>query len=1184
MKRILAVTTINNTASLKEALMKIRDEHGDIVSIKKVYLEKYEDPSVPMDELERDVEEADVVLVDIRGNERIGRELPGILDGMDKTVITLVWGSNHILSLTSMGSLNLGRLVELAPEGIDSLVKSRKIREILRIAGSDEIRDDLENWFRIMDYYGGGDPDNLMNMILFILDTYTDLEVPHDEPVEMPPYGLYLPFRGFYTDIESYRRASKFDPDLPTVGMLFYSGMHFDDTRPLVEELYTRLHGEVNCIIVFSDVENNLRAIEEYMGDMDLFINMQYFQLNGGPLGGDPEATRRLLRRINAPYLICLRGYETDLDEWEGDLNGLNPMEVVLGVTLPELDGGFEPVFTAGMRTLDDPDLGEVRVVEVVPGRMDKFAARIRNWLKLRKRKNHEKRLAIIIYDYPPGEANLGSAGYLDVFESLERFLKRLHENGYSVRLPEEPLKEIIMAEGLINSPSYLQCGGVRLPADQYIEWFRGLPDELKEDICARWGEPPGDVMVDGDDMIIPVVELGSVYLCIQPSRGLMDANGYHSRNIPPHHQYLAFYLYLQSLEPDAVVHFGMHGTLEFLPGKETAPGDKCYPDLLIGDLPNIYLYWAGNTSESTIARRRSYALPISHASPPFMASDLYGEYQNLEELIGEWHEVGGEELRERIELEASRLNLTGDMGEIESEIFRMKRRLIPRGLHVIDTEWNIDERAAYLLGVLRFEREYPSIHSMVAEMMGVTYSEVKDTAAGWKIEERALAVLKDILLGRDVDLPGDYVEWVRGLSERCDFTGETESLLEALSGNYVPPGRGGDPVRDPWTYPTGYAMYAFDPMKIPTSSAETRGRLSAELLLRDHLERHGRYPETVAVVLWGFETLKTGGETISMILELLGVRINRRYGPWAKNIEVIPLEELGRPRVDVLINICGIFRDTLGSQIEMLNRAFKAVANLDEDPEDNHILKHNLEDGPVKVPPRIFGPAPSEYASRLPEIIDDGSWNSEDELASTYMEEMCYAHLPEGVREAGDEFRRNLQRVEVVAQERDNLEYEVTDLDHYYEFMGGLTSSVRSLGGSCSVRVVDSTEDELYVEGLEDVIGRAVRCRVLNPRWLDGMLAHDYHGAKNIKDRVEHLLGFSATTGAVENWVYDDVAKTLILDDDMRRRITENNPFAAVRMGEILLETAERGYWDAPDEVIERIRDMVLNIEYELE
>lgn len=271
-----------------------------------------------------------------------------------------------------------------------------------------------------MDYYAGGDPENLRNMLLFILNRYTDLEIPYDEPMEVPSYGLYLPFRGFYTDLESYRRASGFDPDLPTVGMLFYSGMHFDDTRPLVEELYARLHGRVNCTAVFSDVENNLRAIKEYMDDVDIFINMQYFQLNGGPLGGDPAETRKILSGINAPYLICLRGYETDLDEWEAELPGLNPMEIILGITLPELDGGFEPLFTAGMRTMKDEDLGEVRLVEVLPERMDRFAARILNWLKLREKENNEKRIGIIIYDYPPGEANLGNAGYLDVLKALK--------------------------------------------------------------------------------------------------------------------------------------------------------------------------------------------------------------------------------------------------------------------------------------------------------------------------------------------------------------------------------------------------------------------------------------------------------------------------------------------------------------------------------------------------------------------------------------------------------------------------------------------------------------------------------------------------------------------------------------------------------------------------------------------
>jgi len=1181
MKKILAVTTINNTASLKEAITRIREEHGEILRIRKIYLEKYEDPHAPLDELGEEVAESDVILVDIRGDERIGRELPGILRGMDRTVISLVWGSNHILSLTSMGKLDLREILERAPQGIDRQVRSRDAESIIRIHDSDDIREDLENWFRIMDYYAGGDPENLRNMLLFILSRYTDLEIPYDEPVEVPSYGLYLPFRGFYTDPESYRKASGFNPELPTVGMLFYSGMHFDDTRPLVEELYARLHGRVNCTVVFSDVENNLRAIEEYMDDVDIFINMQYFQLNGGPLGGDPEETRKLLSGINAPYLICLRGYETDLDEWEAELHGLNPMEIILGITLPELDGGFEPLFTAGMRTLKDDDLGEVRLVEVLPERMDRFAARILNWLKLREKENHEKRIGIIIYDYPPGEANLGNAGYLDVLKSLEIFLKELKDRGYRVRIPERPLKEILMDEGIMNSPVYIESGGMRLPLDEYMRWFRTLPEGIQEDVREHWGEPPGEIMVNDEGIIIPILELGSVYIALQPSRGVQEAEAYHRRDIPPHHQYLAFYAYLQR-NIDAVVHFGMHGTLEFLPGKETGLGPECYPDLLIGELPNIYYYWAGNTSESTIARRRSYALPVSHASPPMKPSGLYGDYLRLEELIEEWRD-GSDEAEKLILERAAELNLPGDVAGIEREIYRMKRRLIPGGLHVMNREWTEDELVSYLQGVLRFDREHPSIHSIIAERMGLDYAEVKDTSRARLIEDEAESIIRKIIRGEETELPEDYREWVMGICSRCSFTGESGAIIRALSGEYIRPSRGGDPVRDPETYPTGYSMYAFDPMKIPTAAAESRGRRAARLLLEDYFREHGRYPETVAVVLWGFETLKTGGDTISMILELLGVRLDSRYGPWARNIDVIPLEELGRPRVDVLINICGIFRDTLGNQIEIINRAIKEVSKLDEDPEDNYVLKHMTEDGST-TPARIFGPAPSEYASNLPDMIGTGSWESEDELALEYIDDMCHAYLPSGVSEAREDFRRNLRRVDVVAQERDNVEYEVTDLDHYYEFMGGLTASVRNLGGSCSVRVLDSTEDEIYLEGLEEVIGRAARTRLLNPAWLEGMLAHDHHGAKNVKDRVEHLLGFSATTGSVENWVYDDVADTLLLDPEMMRRLSENNPFATMRMGEILLETYERGYWDAPEEKVRRIREMVLKLEYELE
>ncbi|MBC7119161.1 MAG: cobaltochelatase subunit CobN [Methanobacteriaceae archaeon] len=706
MNNVLAITTINNTISLKDALNKIRDKYGDILKIKKIYLDKYQDPKTPLDDIKKDIIESDVILVDIRGDERLGRELPRLLVGEKKTVISLVWGSQRILSLTRMGKLNLDNLIkEFQKKGvaIDPLIREGEFKNIMEIHGSDEIREDLERWLRILEYYKQGDPENLKNMLLYILREYCNVEIGKiPKPVKMPKYGLYHPYKGIYEDLEEYKVASVFNPELDTVGILFYSGMHFDDTRPLVESLYENLYGKVNCIMVFSDgIEHNIRAMKEYMMDIDLFVNLQYFQLHGGPYGGDPKITHQLLEEIDAPYLICLRGYETDLDEWETSDESLKPMEVILAVTLPELDGGIEPFFTAAMRTKDDKDLGEVRIVEVIPERMEKFSKRILNWLKLKNKKNHEKKIAIIIYNYPPGEGNLGNAGYLDVFKSLERFLKKLKKYGYKIRIPEENLKDLLLENGIINTPRYLKRSGHHLNIKEYTSWFKKLPEKIQENIVEYWGEPPGNIMTDKNRIILPILDLGGVYLCVQPSRGVHeDPENYHSKDIPPHHQYLAFYHYLEdALKVDAIIHFGMHGTLEFTPGKETGLSSSCYPDLLIGTIPHIYYYWVGNTSESTIAKRRSYALCISHASPPMRPSDLYGEYLILEDLLEQYKEDEGEETLKLIEEKAETLNMPADLNEIEKELHRMKKRLIPSGLHYMDREWSLEEKIDYLLG-----------------------------------------------------------------------------------------------------------------------------------------------------------------------------------------------------------------------------------------------------------------------------------------------------------------------------------------------------------------------------------------------------------------------------------------------------------------------------------------------------
>ncbi|MEM4525339.1 MAG: cobaltochelatase subunit CobN [Methanothermobacter sp.] len=1184
---MLAITTINNTISLKDALNKIRDNYGDILKIKKIYLDKYEDPKTPLDDIKKEIRESDVILVDIRGDERLGRELPRLLAGEEKTVISLVWGSHRILSLTSMGKLKMNNLIkEFQKKGvnIDPLIKKSELKHIIEIHGSDEIKEDLRKWFRILEYYKQSDPENLKNMLLYILREYCNVNIGEiTKPVKMPKYGLYHPYKGIYKDLEEYKAAIDFKPELDTVGILFYSGMHFDDTRPLVEALYENLYGKANCIMVFSDgVDYNIKAIKEYMMDIDLFVNLQYFQIHGGPYGGDPTITYQLFEEINVPYLICLRGYETDLDEWETSDEGLKPMEIILGVTLPELDGGIEPFFTAAMRVKDDEDLGEVRIVEVLPERMEKFSKRILNWLKLKNKDNHEKKIAIIIYNYPPGEANLGSAGYLDVFKSLERFLKKLKEQGYDLKIPEKNLKDLLLDKGIMNTPKYLKRSGHYLDTKEYTRWFNELPEKIQENIIDYWGEPPGNIMTDQKGIILPIIDLGKVYLCVQPSRGVHeDPDQYHSKNIPPHHQYLAFYHYLENiLKVDAIIHFGMHGTLEFTPGKETGLSNSCYPDLLIGTTPHLYYYWVGNTSESTIAKRRSYALCISHASPPMKPSDLYGEYLILEDLIGEYKENKEKETLKLIEEKAKTLNMPTELEEIEKELHKMKKRLIPSGLHYMDRKWSLEEKIDYLLGVLRFDREHPSIHKIIAKEKFKKNPKEIDSE---KLEKEAKKAIKNILEDRTPEyLPKDYIKWVEKLSKSIDFSSESTSLIKALNAEYIRPNRGSDPIKDPETYPTGYSMFAFDPMKIPTVSSEKRGRKAAQFLIKEYLQEYKEYPETIGIILWGFETLKTGGDTISMILELLGLRITRKYGPWVKKFEVIPLEELGRPRIDVLVNICGIFRDTLGTQIDLLNRAFKKVAELKEPEDMNYIRKHYLKDGSLA---RIFGPSPSEYATNLPQLIENSSWDREEELTDAYRDCMSYAYLPDGIKKENKTLQKLLARVDIVTQERDNIEYEVTDLDHYYEFLGGLSSSVKALKGEeASIKVIDSTEEEIYVEDLEKTIERAARTRILNPKWLNGMLKHDFHGAKHIKDRIENLLGFSATTQKVENWVYENVADRLILDPQMRKRLLENNPFATIEIGEILLETERRGYWKTSKEKIQKIKEIILSIEYELE
>ena len=748
----------------------------------------------------------------------------------------------------------------------------------------------------------------------------------------------------------------------------------------------------------------------------------------------------------------------------------------------------------------------------------------------------------MVIYDYPPGEANVGAAAYLDTFKSVEAALQALSERGYTVK-PCGGLKERIMSAGAINDPEFVQHKAdeiAEMPLHAYLAWYEGLPESIREDVESRWGPPPGDVMAGKDGFILPVIDLGNVVVCIQPARGKHSSKDrlYHDKSLPPHHQYMAFYQYLKDVfKADAVVHVGTHGTLEFLPGKEVGMSGLCYPDILIGDVPHFYIYHASNPSEAAIAKRRSYATLVDYAPPSFTNSGLYGEFLRLEDMLSVVNDqsvtegirddtlAGIGELCKKLGLEFK------DTATLHEDLEAMRSSVIPYGLHILGEPY--DEASIARLLLYMIERSGDNKGAFESWCRSLADAGEK-TCADAAIE----AVTAFCVRGRSIDEAGapeavkDLLKIGKNIKEKIAASDEIGSLLEALEGKYVMPNISGDPIRTPEIFPTGRNSYQFDPKQIPAKAAFLRGVKIADNTLETFHKANGRYPETVGVVLWGFETAKTRGETVGQILAYMGLKVVHDKN-WYPGIEIIPLEELGRPRIDVNVNICGFFRDMYPNLIKLIGEGVEKVAILDEDVSQNYIKKHSEEIKASLEEPdaakissiRIFGPASGEYGTGITGIVEASAWESETEISGKYVESMSYAYGPglSGLP-CGGLFKKLLSTTEMVSQVRDSSEYEISDLDHYYEFLGGLSKSVETTRGKKpGILVSDTTAEKIRTVAADQAIVKGVYTRLLNPTWIDGMLRHDFHGAENVADRVENLIGFAATVG-INSEVFQNV------------------------------------------------------------
>lgn len=1258
-RKIPKITLISASIFMKhitDGIQEIYNKLGKIFEFKSYFLNDVDSGKVKKEDFIKEIYESEVMLIDIRGNcptveilvetyKEMENENPELFE--EKTIVALVGGNSEIRRLTKMGPFLARKIpapkgteygIDEIPDLTDAVRFGQKMTEMMKLLGKILPIKSLRHaryWVLMMNYwvYGfAGMASNHKNMILFLLKQYLgykDLDVP--KPVKIPSYGIYdIKLNKYFNKIENYLSEKPLNPSKQTIGLFYYGGLYFEQSLPIVEE-FTNYLSDYNIIPVFSDILTNVEAHEKFffkkgLKIVSLIINLQYFQLNGGPLGGDGSVTLELFKKMDIPHFNPIIQFDMSYEEYQNSKEGLIPINQIIAVVMPELDGRIEMLTVGCMKNLGYSEEIHSDVLEVapLPENIQFTTERIKKWLNLREKLNSEKKIAIIIYNYPPGEDKIGNAAYLDVSESLRNLINTLIKEGYtSEKLPEDKnLAEIFIKDGIVNNPKFTSIdnfNGKLLSKDKYLEYFNSLPTNLQQEIKEFWGEPIGKIMVENSSIKLPIIQLKKIYICLQPSRSTVsgDPNEYHNKNLPPHHQYLAFYRYIEDIiKADAIIHIGTHGTEEFLPGKECAGNCNDYNLNLLGSLPNIYYYHITNTSESAIAKRRANAVIINHAGPSFKNSDLYEDLERLESLIAEYQNqfsLGSsssiesvkseriQDLEKEIDEIAKDLNLEyKSISELEDLLYRYKVSIIPMGLHVLGKNYCLEEKFDLILMILINSGEIPPAIENNVSKFGINEKEQSENIKEYLmniIEKLSsfVEINKNIVKKISKELETEYdltqedhylmIEWIGNLLNRMDNSMEMSNIIHALEGGYIEPGLGGDPIRSPHIFPTGRNSFGFDPRLIPNTTAYRRGGEIAEKLIQNYKKENNKWPETVSVVLWAFETMKTGGETVGQIFNYLGVRAVKNKSIWTTELEVIPLKELNHPRINVITTICGIFRDTFPYILDLINQAVELVVDLDEPLEQNYVKKSAMElkeQGAENPEARVFGPPPGKYNTNLTDIISAGQWENEKELIDDYLNNMSYAYMRnQKVKRSVKTFSENIRKINLMSQIRDSSEYHITDLDHYYEFTGGLARTYEELSGKkANIYIADTSSKKIKVDTIEKSIKEGAITRTLNPRWIKGLLVHKYHGGQKIAEKIENILGLAATTHSVDNWIWDKSYEQYFENEEIREALIENNRFAMMDIIKNMLQADQRGYWDVPEEKIDNLKKLFLELE----
>lgn len=1103
-----------------------------------------------------------------------------------------------------------------ASSGSGQMAMLRRLPKILRfIPGTAQ---DVRAYFLTLQYWLAGSEDNVVNMIRFLVDRYASGErralrgsLKSALPVEYPDTGVYHP--------RMTQRISDKASDLPaapgaqgTVGLLLMRSYllakntnHYDGVISALEARGLKVVPAYACGL------DARPAIDQFFKDaqghatVDAVVSLTGFSLVGGPAYNDSKAAAETLTKLDVPYIAAHALEFQTLERWGASDRGLMPIEATMMVAIPELDGATAPAIFGGRseatgapctgcerRCVFDNSAGS-RIMHSCPERAEMLAARVARLVTLRRRERAARKIAVVLFNFPPNAGAIGTAAFLSVFQSLHNTLASLKRAGYSVDVPADAaaLKDAIIAG---NAAQFGALANVhtRIPLERHVRNQRWL-----KEIEAQWGPAPGRQNTDGSTIHVLGAQFGNVLVGVQPAFGyegdpmrLLFEKGF-----APTHAFCAFYRYLaEDWKADAYLHFGTHGALEFMPGKQAGLSGSCWPDRLIRDIPNIYLYAANNPSEGALAKRRAAATLISYMTPPIAQAGLYRGLIDLKASIERWRTLDPADAGERADLatliqaQASGLDLVaaepqwslegaeGNVQALLKQVLELEYALIPNGLHVVGEPLSEDERADLLIASAEATHATVIAPALAKAIASGAKPAAAITQAGLKSDEKLLQTVAALsetnrLLSQDYELP---------------------ALIHALDGGFVAPAPSGDLIRTPQILPTGRNLHGFDPFRIPSAFAVADGAKQAARLIARHQLDGNALPETVALVLWGTDNLKSEGGPIAQALALLGAK--PRFDSYGRlcGANLVPLDELGRPRIDVVVTLSGIFRDLLPLQTKLLAEAALLAAQADEPIEQNYVRKHALayiaKTGATleTAALRVFSNADGAYGSNVNQLIEAGTWDSEDELADTYTRRKSFAYGTTGEPVQQSQLLENmLSGVKLTYQNLESVELGITTIDHYFDTLGGISRAVKKASGSAvPVYIGDQTRGEGLVRTLSEQVALETRTRTLNPKWYEGMLKHGYEGVRNIEAQVTNTLGWSATTGAVQPWVYQQITQTFVLDPEMRERLAALNPTASAKVANRLLEAHERQYWTPDASVLDALRQAGAELEDRLE